>query len=258
MPHLPVLRVVPLEKVRRHEQVDPLRVDRLSQRIGAERIQVNPMVCVEAPGGELVLLDGATRTESLRRIGLTHAVVQIVDPATVRLRTWHHVITGCTPAELIAAIESRPDLELTDMLSVPAVHTYDGETYHVHGVGISANAALSALVESYVGQWHINRATEPDRAPVERDFGDWAAVVEFPHLTIEDVMSAALGEDLLPAGITRFLVPERALRLNVELSLLEANETTEQKQGALESVLKARASAGRIRRYDEPVFIFDE
>jgi hypothetical protein len=93
---------------------------------------------------------------------------------------------------------------------------------------------------------------------VERDFGDWAAVVEFPHLTIEDVMSAALGEDLLPAGITRFLVPERALRLNVELSLLEANETTEQKQGALESVLKARASAGRIRRYDEPVFIFDE
>ena len=40
MPHLPVLRVVPLESVRRHEEVDPLRVERLVGRIEAEGVTI--------------------------------------------------------------------------------------------------------------------------------------------------------------------------------------------------------------------------
>ena len=80
MADMPTLRVVPLAKIRAHEKVDPLRVDRLTGRFEEEGIQVNPMMCTEAPGGELVLLDGATRTSALRSIGLEHAVVQLVDP----------------------------------------------------------------------------------------------------------------------------------------------------------------------------------
>jgi hypothetical protein len=62
----------------------------------------------------------------------------------------------------------------------------------------------------------------------------------------------------LPAGITRFLIPERALRINIDLSLLHSDRTQEEKQRSLEDLLVQRANDGRIRRYEEAVFILDD
>jgi hypothetical protein len=257
MPHMPVLRVVPLESIRRHEEVDPLRVDRLRQRITADRIQVNPMVCIEAPGGELVLLDGATRTESLKSIGLEHAVVQMVDADSVSLGTWHHVVRGVSHDDFVAAVTAPSELELVTAEWPPTIHLNDGSNFHARGLGISPNATLAHLVKTYVGQWQVNRAPEPD-LQLARRFGDWTALIEFPTLTVEDVMGAAISEDLLPAGVTRFLVPERALRLNIPIDLLETDESIEQKQASLDGLIDERARAGRVRRYAEPVYILDD
>jgi len=76
MPTVPKLRVISLDRLCRHEEIDPLRVNRLVERIDADGIQVNPMICSEAPSGDLVVLDGATRTEALKKLGMDHAVVQ--------------------------------------------------------------------------------------------------------------------------------------------------------------------------------------
>lgn len=258
MPHLPVLRVVPLENIRRHEEIDPLRVERLVQRIQAEGVQVNPMVCCMAPDGELVLLDGATRTASLSEIGLEHAVVQMVEPDEVDLGTWHHVVRACTPKELLEAVSARADLLLSEDEGTPGIHLDGGGSRLVLGEGISANATLSSLVASYIGKWRVSRVTDPDLAAAAWSFPDWTAVVEFPILTLEDVMKAAISDDLLPAGITRFLVNERALHLNAPLALLTADETIEEKQATLDALIAERASNGRVRRYEETVFILDE
>lgn len=258
MPSVPKLRVVPLERMCRHEEIDPLRVKRLVERIGAEGIQVNPMVCSEAPSGELVVLDGATRTEALEQLGMEHAVVQIVEPGRAALETWHHVVRDCTPAELIGAIETNNELILADSEFTPRVHTKDGATRSVLGNGISPNATLGALVHAYTGRWTVNRVTDPDTKAVAWRFPKWCAILEYPALTVEDVMKAAVGEDLLPAGITRFLIPERALRLNIDLSLLGSDRTLEEKQQSLNELLEQRANEGRIRRYEETVFILDD
>jgi hypothetical protein len=258
MPHLPVLRVVPLSAIRRHEEVDPLRVGRLSERIGNDGTQVNPMMCMEASGGDLVLLDGATRTESMKKLGLKHAVVQIVDPMSISLGTWHHVVRGVDTAGVLTSIESADGISLTKGVGTPAVHTHDGDSFRVTSETLSDNAALSALVEGYVGKWTVNRSPDPRVEAVTSRFPDWAVIVEFPTLTVDDVMKAAVGNDLLPAGITRFVVPERALRLNVPLQLLDSGRSVAEKQLALDDLLEKRAKAGRIRRYEEPVYILDE
>lgn len=258
MPHLPVLRVVPLESIRRHEEIDPLRVQRLVGRIEAEGVQVNPMICCLAPDGELILLDGATRTESLKEIGLEHAVVQMVEPRDVDLHTWHHVVRECSPEDLLEAVRARGDLTLGEGGDTPCVHFNGNGSKTVSGIGISPNAALSSLVKAYVGKWRISRVTEPTVDPVSWSFPDWSAMVEFPILTLEDVMEAAITEDLLPAGITRFLVEERALRLNVPIDLLAADDAVDAKQQALDEMISARARDGRVRRYEEAVFILDE
>jgi len=258
MPHVPVLRVVPLESIRRHEEVDPLRVDRLQSRMSAEGMQVNPMVCIEAPGGELVLLDGATRTETLKRIGLTHAVVQIVEPHTVELSTWHHVVRECTPEELLAVVEESPDLQTTENYGTPSIHPHEGPSRLVTGTyGMSDNATLSALVRTYIGRWRVTRTIDPRREHVAASYPGWAAIVEFPIMTVDDVMTAAVGNDLLPAGVTRFLVPNRALRINVPLDHLRGNSVAAA-QTSLNRLLEERASEGRIRRYEGPIYILDD
>lgn len=259
MPHLPVLRVVPLQSIRRHEEIDPLRVERLKQRIGSEGMQANPMVCVEAPEGELVLLDGATRTESLKTLGLAHAVVQIVDAFTVDLGTWHHVVRGGEPDEIIATIEENPAIELSGNYGTPSVHPNRGPSLLVSPAdGVSGNQALSALVESYTGRWEVTRTTDPHREQVAASYPGWSAIIEFPTLTVDDVMAAAVSEDLLPAGVTRFVVPDRALRLNLALDILEKGASTSEAQRRLDEVLDKRASDGRVRRYEGSVFVLDD
>lgn len=258
MPHLPDLRVVALDSILRHEEVDPLRVRRLMSRIEDDRVQVNPMVCVEGPGEVMVLLDGATRTEALRHMGLDDAVVQVVDPATVTLETWHHVVRGCDLEDLVGRIGADRELTLSEETGTPCLHLVDGTHRLVAGVGISANATLSALVSGYVGQWTVTRVIDASPDHASATFPDWAAVAEFPILSVDDVMKAAIGEDLLPAGITRFLVPDRALRLNAPLGLLRSELSVDAKQEALDAMLEERASEGRVRRYEEPVFVLDD
>lgn len=258
MPHLPLLRVVPLDSIRSHEEFDPLRVERLVARIEAEGVQMNPMVCCTAPDGQLVLLDGATRTESLRSMGLPHAVVQMVEADEVDLHTWHHVIRGAGADEVVGAVSSNPALILSAEPGTPGIHVKDGGSHLVLGEGISANATLTALVSSYIGRWEVSRVADPGLDPVTWSFPDWSVVVEFPILSLDDVMKAAVSDDLLPAGITRFLVSERALRLNVPIEMLASGETMESKQAALDELLAERARQGRVRRYEETVFILDE
>lgn len=253
VPHLPVLRVAPLDRLLRHEEIDPFRVDRLMERISSEGLQVNPMICCEAPGGELTLLDGATRSESLRRMGLRHAVIQLVDRSAVRLETWHHVVRECEPEDLFAVLSDTPGLARDE--GTPRLHLRDGREFRVTS---ASNRDLSTLVHRYVGRWTVNRVTEPSTGLVTTRFPDWAALVEFRRLTIDEVMAAAVGDDLLPAGITRFLVRDRALRVNVPLDLLRSPGAVEAKQSALDDLIADRARAGRVRRYEEPVFILDD
>lgn len=254
---MPRLRVVALESLRRHEETDPRRVESLIRRLEAEQTQGNPMLCAEAPSGELVLLDGATRTEALSALGLTHAVVQVVDPSDVTLETWHHVVRRCPPEELVEAVESRKELNLAAGTTAPLLRLAGGATMAVEGHRVSPNATIHALVHSYLGRWEVSRVADPRLKTVSWRFTDWSAVVEFPPLTVEEVMKAALSEDFLPAGVTRFLVPGRVLGLNLELARLRQG-TLEAKQEAVDSLLRTRARQGRIRRYEEPVIVLDD
>lgn len=258
MPPVPVLRVVPLEDIRRHEEIDPFRVGRLVERIASEGVQVNPMVCYQAADGSFVLLDGATRTEALKTLGLVHGVIQVVEPDKVTLETWHHVVRDADPVRIVEEIQERDDLEMAPFGEPPRIHVVEGGYSSVVGKGLSPNATLSALVDTYIGKWTVSRVVDPATETVTWRFPDWSVIVEFPRLSVEDVVQAAVGDDLLPAGITRFLINDRALRINIDLALLASDTSQQEKQEALDRLLGERAHAGRIRRYEETVYVLDD
>jgi hypothetical protein len=258
MQDLPDLRVAPIEEIRPHEDFDPFRVDRLRDRIDSDGIQINPMVCTIAPDGSYVLLDGATRREAFNRLGMPHAVIQIVDSASVTLETWHHVLQNGKEDTLMEALEASESFQLVEDSGTPRINL-GGDTWKTaRGVAVSTNACLNALVDCYHGKLTVTRVTDPGEESVKATHNDWTAIVEFPALTIEDVIRAATEADYVPAGITRFIVPARALRLNIPLGFLMNQDDTATKQKHLDAILAKRAREGRIRRYDEPVIILDD
>jgi L-serine kinase (ATP) / ParB family transcriptional regulator, heme-responsive regulator len=258
MQDLPDLRVAPIEEIRPHEDFDPFRVDRLRDRIDSDGIQINPMVCTTAPDGTYVLLDGATRREAFNRLGAPHAVIQIVDPTSVTLETWHHVLQNGKADTLMEALEASESFQLVADSGTPRINVGGDAWKTARAVSVSTNACLNALVDCYHGQMTVTRVTDPREKSVQSTHHDWTAIVEFPALTIDDVMTAATEADYVPAGITRFVVPARALRLNIPLDFLMDTADTAAKQEHLDAILTKRAREGRIRRYDEPVIILDD
>jgi L-serine kinase (ATP) / ParB family transcriptional regulator, heme-responsive regulator len=253
---IPDLRVIPLADIVPHEDFDPLRADRLSGRMANAGSQANPVVCIAADTGQFVLLDGATRNAALRHLGLGYILAQVVSPDGITLDTWHHVIREAAPVAVLERIEAGGDLVLDADGGTPRVSTSDGVTATIVGPG-SRFAVLGSLVRSYVGTWPVSRAVAVDLPQVPTLYPDWSVVVEQPTLTIDDVMKAALSDERLPAGVTRFVVPDRALRVNLDLEILAAGPR-EQRQAELERHLATLIGEGRVRHYTDSVVIFDE
>lgn len=258
MEQMPKLVVAPVEMIKPHEDFDPFRVERLTYRIDADGTQLNPMVCTPASDGSYVLLDGATRREAFLRLGLPHAVVQLVDPTDISLGTWHHVLHNGDAAAFQEKLDATRGIRLIEDAGTPRINVSGHGWRTVVPIDMSDNAALNTLVDCYHGQLTVTRVTDPSENSVTRTHGEWVAIVEFPSLTIDDVMVAATDADFVPAGVTRFMVPERALRLNIPLDFLRETLDTGIKQERLDGILAKRAREGRVRRYDEPVIILDD
>lgn len=250
----PDLRVIPLDEIVPHEAFDPLRVDRLAVRMAEAGSQANPVVCVAADSGQFVLLDGATRTAALRHLGLAYALTQVVPAETIALETWHHVIRGAEPAAVLEQIGERLVLDADG--GTPRISTRDGRSAAITGPG-SRFGILTSLVASYVGRWPVSRVITVDIPEVPRLYPDWAVLVEHPTFGVDDVMKAALSGDRLPAGVTRFVVPDRALRVNVDLAMLSEGPH-EQRQEELERFVADLIAGGHVRHYTDSVVIFDE
>ena len=89
-------------------------------------------------------------------------------------------------------------------------------------------------------------------------FPDAVALIVFPVFTPDVVLQIAKRGDLLPAGITRFVVPGRILRLNVPLAELISDEPISLKHDWLDRFVQAKLGDRQARYYEEPIVLFDE
>jgi hypothetical protein len=83
-------------------------------------------------------------------------------------------------------------------------------------------------------------------------------LVIFPRLTPADILHAARSDGMIPTGITRHIIPHRALNINIPLDVLGAGWPQERKEDWLQDWLMERMSANAIRFYSESTFSFNE
>ncbi|MDP3769301.1 MAG: hypothetical protein Q8S13_14910 [Dehalococcoidia bacterium] len=266
---LPDLRIVSARDVSLHEDADPVRVERLVSRLRQDGMLRNPPVAAALSHGRYVVLDGANRTSALAAIGAPVVALQVVDYAdpAIRLEVWRHLIVE--PMDPVAAVraaglsvERASRDAAARALDERKVACYIVTDHDAFVVALSQSrplaATLSLAVGAYKGAARIYRVPTEDFEALAREYGEVSAIIVFPRLSKEDILEIAASPAKLPTGITRHLIPGRALRLNLSLDALTAPGDVEQKNQALRDLMRRRLLEGAVRYYPEGAYLFDE
>jgi hypothetical protein len=281
---LPRLRIVPISSILFHEETEPSRLRRVAARLEQDGVLRHPpIVAGSARGRRYLLLDGAHRTLGLRELGLRQILVQIVDYSDrlIELDRWHHLLDSEDPERFLSLVRSIPGTEIS--WHRPAS---TGSPFHARR-GQYAQVILPDRASILV---HSDREIDRDdprwldaAAPVLRQFCglykdrgfldrisydefDWlsshyprfSSLVVFPQFTKQEILRVARSREKLPAGITRHMIPKRALRFDLPLWLLARNLSTEELNKRLVETIFNRIQEGRIRFYSESTFSFNE
>lgn len=264
------LRVVALDRVICHENVDPKRVSRLAERIEAEGILRSPPVVIEIDDKYMVL-DGASRTMAFKSLGFEHIIVQVTSlEAGLELHAWNHIIRDVEVGELLELLAESPQVTLAAEDAEKAaevmfaygglcyLQTVDGRAYVVYAAsGVNRFDALNELANAYISISQVDRTLSDDVITLQHEYQKMAALVVFPEYSVVQVLQATQGR-FFPAGITRFLIPGRVLRLNADLDVLKSSRSLMEKNHWLHELLLKKQAQGTIRYYCEPVYLLDE
>jgi hypothetical protein len=244
-------------------------VERLLARLRADGVLRHPPIAASVPDEGFVVLDGANRTSALLALEAPVIPLQVVDYAdpAVQLKVWHHLLVR--PIDLPARLRSQ-GLRLQAVSPAEAVRGLEERTIACYVLAPSGAAAvslpserllaqtLSVVVGTYKTTNQIYRVTETTLDSLAREYGSVGELVVFPTLTKHDIVEVARAPVKLPTGITRHLIPGRALRVNLPLHVLTSPGDVTAKNQWLADELHRKLLDHQIRYYPEATFLFDE
>lgn len=267
---LPDLHIVGLDEVVLHEDPDMERVARLVDRFSADGILKNPPVVGRSKGHRRIVLDGANRVTALRKLGYTHVLVQelgLFDPG-LKLGTWHHAIERLEAQDLLdhaAAIAgvsieeseggaedgtpplARVHLPNRQVVSLRGAEDLDERVFQLH-----------SLTKAYHRFAHFDRVSYTSLDDLVRNYRNFTALLTFHPFSLDDLQELTHWDKRVPSGVTRVLLPKRALRFNIQLEMLRAGLSVEEKEDWLQQTILEKVADKSIRFYREPTFFFDE
>jgi hypothetical protein len=272
---LPEIRIVPVSSLVVHEYTDQERILGLVQRLEKDGLLKNPPIVAPIPGSaKYVVLDGANRTSALAYVGCRDAAVQIVDynDPDLELLVWNHLVTAPTAEEVVEPLKQvgglrmrRVSLEMARaLLANRGILAYimriDGPVLVLEGgLNLQDEAdLLNQIVGSYHGRLRYFRVKSDELKSLLPYYDGTAALFAFPCFQPEEIIHLASVGGRLPAGITRHVIPQRALRLNIPLHILQQDRPVEEKDGWLHEKIKKHLLNREIRFYQEATVLFDE
>ena len=267
---LPELHMVPLDEIVLHEDPDMERVARLVDRFSADGVLKNPPVVGRSPGHRHIVLDGANRVTALRKLRYSHALVQeldLFDPG-LQLESWHHAIEHVTADQLLshaAAVEGVRQVEGEDPhISHPTVLARyrfpDRPSVTLIGAEelLERVRQLHGITRVYHRFSSFDRVSYSGMDHLVRNYRGFTGLISFRRFSLGDLQTVTDRDERVPSGITRILLPKRALRFNLQLEILRAELSLEEKEAWLQQTIREKVAEKAIRFYREPTFFFDE
>lgn len=270
IPQYPHLEILPAEKIYLHEHHDPQRTEPLKERIRTSGILYNPPLVIPFTNGDdgYMVLDGANRITSLKELGLPHVLAQIVDPASpgVSLQTWNHVLWGISFAAVLDQITALEHAALKPIEGIQfgpqtiAVLQTPDKIYRAIESTLPDNRSqqITELVRMYSTAARFDRTMIENIETLDGIYQQLAGLIIYPPFEIEEVINFCRDDKLLPAGVTRFIVSPRALRVKYPLDNLSADLPLEEKRTQLKEFIQERMHKKGVRIYTETTVIYDE
>ncbi len=277
---MPLLRLVPSDSILFHERPERRRTERITRRIREDRQLRNPPIVADLKDGQYLLLDGANRVSGMKALNYSHTPVQVVDygEPSIELKGWHHLLIQGRALNLLESLRAMDQLAVRRVEAVEIERLLDARLLLAIFVDEGAAAwglypaQVSSKVDSFTRIAALERivATYEGQSDLERiklaEFSNLPEVIRsvehqlclFPALYKEELLELARAQVMIPTGITRHLIPGRALGLNLALDFLTALPTDEAKQAHFQDYLDRLEIEGRIRFYEESVFIMNE
>ncbi len=257
VPELDGLHVVELSRLMLHESHDPNRLDRLRERVASEGVQANPVIA-SAYGDSFLVLDGAHRVHALTELGLELALVQLIEiPA--RAESWQHLLNGSN----LAPLERLEGVEISSRSTggfVAEIEAPGGGLFSMRPKNSTENPTeLASEVELL---WKLQSLYPKDSAVTRVEPGGEVALsegemlVRYRSFSTSELVGLVSRKAVLPAGITRFHVPRRVLGVRFPLDFLREGDP-QTANSELRSLVEARRRENRVRRYDEPITLFE-
>ena len=280
------LRFVHLEDLVYHETCDFKRTQRLAEEIKRDGHLKNPVlvgyISTEEEGKadqgkdeRWLVLDGVNRVSALKLLNIPDVLVQSVNYEDERiiLSSWNHLIFGAKKEEIIEKIK---DLNLE--VSPCPLNWRKEALKHQKTIsyflfrdmsGIVVNNGsfkpedrvrnLCQLLATYNGRSEICYLdSENHLLSVFDHFKNSSAINLIPRFERKEILDLVQKDVLLPFGLTRFIVPNRVLGLEVSCSVLCASTPLSEKNSFLKELLAYRIKTKKAKFYQESVTLFNE
>jgi hypothetical protein len=280
------LRFVHLEDLIFHETCDFKRTQKLAEEIRRDGHLKNPVLVGyinpegdqksnNGKGEKWLVLDGVNRVSALRLLNIPDVLVQSVnyEDERVELSSWSHLIFDANKEEIIEKIK---DLNM-EVSSCPlnwrkeALKHQKTISYFIFKdmSGIVVNNGsftpenkvknLYQLMATYNGRSEICYLdSENHLLSVFDHFKKSSAINLIPRFDKKEILDLVQKNILLPFGVTRFIVPNRVLGLEVSCSVLCASTPLFEKNSFLRELLVYRIRTKKAKFYQESVTLFNE
>lgn len=266
---LPRLHAVTIDGLIFHEEPDIFRVKELIDELSESGILNHPPVVMNVNNfGKKIIIDGANRITALQKMGLKRIIVQEVNIPEPRLKLdrWHHVLEKIHPSILLDFANSIDGLKLKKSSSITS-HKYlfcirfsENNFYYAFGYDdlIKQIRQLKKFTECFKNHSYRDRVSYTNLNYLRNNYRRFSALIMYRPLTVDQVVRTALKGVTLPSGITRFLLPKRALHCNIRLDFLQKEISLDEINQEFDDFITNKIRNKRIRFYREPTFHFDD
>ena len=272
------IKIVPLQQCLAHEGIVERWVDQIAFNILNEGVMKNPVI-VTYHDPYYVVLDGMHRYAAIKQLGVGDILACEVDYFSdkIGLEGWDALVFQKLEAKkflenlfppsegytLRAARNVEEALSLVrNRKTLLAVLDRQGECWlldkgGMEKVGVESLCVAADRIDRSLHEKGL-KTVYVDNSLTLKDWpgSDAQSLILRPQFTKQEVIERTLHQKLFPPKSTRHLIPERPLRVDLDLSLLRASIDLETKNRVLKDHLKWCYENNRVRYYPESVHIF--
>lgn len=270
------LEVIEIKSILVHEELDPTNSKELTSFLKNSQTLSNPIIVASLGDKQYLQLDGMNRIYSFKMLGIKTITAQVVDynnQEEIGLSSWLHILKGDIK-KFIAFIKKNSSLVVSrgnidqvghryikesDFGRLCTIVTRNKEVFFVSTGGSFPEKIkrLNYLVSFY--QNNLSRVALPytlNNGAIKKFFKQYTndnIIVVFPTFTPQQIIGSAKSKVLLPTGITRHLVKNRVLNINIPLSLFDNKRSLKVQNKEQDKILLNK----RSRLYEEATVNFE-